>query len=176
MIPPLACPKVTHLWGAGYLHEADDDRSYDVDGVLYCGRCHAACVNGRCPTTAATGERPEIVCLSGSTRFIEHMAVAAWEMEKAGAIVLSCHLLPQWYTTITDHLAEDQGVAEAMDALHLRKIDMADRLHVINIGGYTGKSTEREIAYAEARGKPVSYQDNSRTVNAMRALDGGGYA
>lgn len=33
------CPKVPHL-GAGYLHDATDDRPYDVDGVLYCGRCH----------------------------------------------------------------------------------------------------------------------------------------
>jgi len=33
------CPKVQHL-GAGYLHGADDDRPYDVDGVAYCGRCH----------------------------------------------------------------------------------------------------------------------------------------
>jgi hypothetical protein len=33
------CPKVTHI-GSGYLHDADDDKPYDVDGVMYCGRCH----------------------------------------------------------------------------------------------------------------------------------------
>lgn len=33
------CPKVQHV-GGGYLHDADDDRPYDVDGVTYCGRCH----------------------------------------------------------------------------------------------------------------------------------------
>lgn len=33
------CPKVEHR-GAGYLHGADDDRPYDVDGTWYCGRCH----------------------------------------------------------------------------------------------------------------------------------------
>lgn len=33
------CPKVQHV-GEGYLHGADDDRPYDVDGVKYCGRCH----------------------------------------------------------------------------------------------------------------------------------------
>lgn len=33
------CPKVEHV-GAGYLHDAADDRPYDVDGVSYCGRCH----------------------------------------------------------------------------------------------------------------------------------------
>ncbi len=35
------CQKMTHL-GNGYLHDADDDRPYDVDGVTYCGRCHRA--------------------------------------------------------------------------------------------------------------------------------------
>lgn len=33
------CPKAMHL-GEGYLHAADDDQPYDVDGVMYCGRCH----------------------------------------------------------------------------------------------------------------------------------------
>lgn len=27
----------------GYLHGEDDDTPYDVDGALYCGRCHYAC-------------------------------------------------------------------------------------------------------------------------------------
>lgn len=33
------CEKVPHS-GTGYLHDEDDDRPYDVDGVKYCGRCH----------------------------------------------------------------------------------------------------------------------------------------
>lgn len=35
----LKCPKAEHV-GSGYLHDADDDGPYDVDGVMYCGRCH----------------------------------------------------------------------------------------------------------------------------------------
>jgi len=34
------CPKAPHTNNCGYLHAADDDRPYDVDGVDYCGRCH----------------------------------------------------------------------------------------------------------------------------------------
>lgn len=45
----------------------------------------------------------------------------------------------------------------ALDALHLRKIDLADRVVVVNPGGYIGESTSREIAYARAAGKPVSF-------------------
>jgi hypothetical protein len=36
------CEKKPHTarGGQGYLHSVDDDGQYDVDGVLYCGRCH----------------------------------------------------------------------------------------------------------------------------------------
>jgi hypothetical protein len=35
------CIKAPHQpMRTGYLHRADDDRPYDVDGLLYCGRCH----------------------------------------------------------------------------------------------------------------------------------------
>ena len=43
--------------------------------------------------------------------------------------------------------------------LHLRKIDLADRVLVVNPGGYVGESTRREIAYARATGTPVSFTD-----------------
>jgi hypothetical protein len=47
----------------------------------------------------------------------------------------------------------------ALDALHLRKIDLADRVLIVNPGGYVGESTHREIAYAQAAGKPITFTD-----------------
>lgn len=47
----------------------------------------------------------------------------------------------------------------ALGALHLRKIDLADRVLVVNLGGYVGESTSREIEYAHASGKPVAFTD-----------------
>lgn len=44
-----------------------------------------------------------------------------------------------------------------LDAVHLRKIDLADRVMVVNPGGYIGESTRREIDYAREMGKPVSF-------------------
>lgn len=35
------CRKAPHV-RSGYLHDEADDSPYDVDGVLYCGRCHTA--------------------------------------------------------------------------------------------------------------------------------------
>lgn len=55
-----------------------------------------------------------------------------------------------------DEVISDEQKA-VLAALHLRKIDLADRVLVVNPGGYIGESTSREIAYAHAAGKPVSF-------------------
>ena len=47
-----------------------------------------------------------------------------------------------------------------MDRQHLAKIDLADEIFVINIGGYIGDSTRREIAYANYRGKSITYLES----------------
>ncbi len=41
MIHGVNCEKAPHWPGYGYLHVEDDDEPYDVDGMTYCGRCHA---------------------------------------------------------------------------------------------------------------------------------------
>lgn len=46
---------------------------------------------------------------------------------------------------------------EMLDDMHKRKIDMADEIYVINVGGYIGDSTRSEIQYAEEHGKTVRY-------------------
>jgi hypothetical protein len=101
--------------------------------------------------------RIKIICLCGSTRFIEQFAVKTWELELEGHIVLGCTLLPSWYCPVRDHFAEKLGVKKQRDEHHLRKIDLADEVLVLNIGGYIGESTKAEIAYASAHGKPVRY-------------------
>ena len=87
------------------------------------------------------------------------MAVVAWLLEKEeGAIAIGLHLLPWWYPNVPpDHLAEHEGVAEHMDELHLRKIDRADGIFIVDVGGYTGDSTKKEVAYAIGRGLPLRY-------------------
>jgi hypothetical protein len=95
------------------------------------------------------------------------MAVIAWLLEKEeGAIVLGLHLLPWWYPNIDnipDHLAEHENCKEQLDELHMRKIDLADEVFVVNQHGYIGNSTKREIDYAQSRGLPFRwYCDQKR--------------
>ena len=103
-------------------------------------------------------DRPEIVCICGSTRFMDEMRAANRDLTFAGVIVVA----PGVYPRAEDHEADELITNEqktALDALHLRKIDLADRVLVVNPGGYIGESTSREIAYARAIGKPISFTD-----------------
>lgn len=104
-------------------------------------------------------EKTVLVCLCGSSRFVDIMAVIAWLLERdENKIALSLHLLPRWYPNAPEHhLAEAEGVAEQMDELHLRKIDIADEIFVIDWNGYIGESTSKEIAYAQEQNKPIRY-------------------
>ena len=100
-------------------------------------------------------DEPKIVTFCGSSKFVAEMAILMWEYEKAGYIALGLHLMPVGYPCGANHLAEEQGVALQMDELHLRKIDLSDQVFVVNLYGYIGESTRREIAYAKAQGKPI---------------------
>lgn len=100
----------------------------------------------------------KVVTLCGSSRFCDIMAVCQWLIEKnEGAVTLGLHLLPGWYTTVEDHLAEAEGVADKLDELHLRKIDISDEIFVVNLNHYVGDSTRREVLYAKSLGKPIRW-------------------
>lgn len=94
--------------------------------------------------------RPEIVCVCGSVRFMTEMRAADRELTLDGVIVVAPSEADESPTP------EQKAV---LDALHLRKIDLADRVLVVNPGGYVGDSTRREIAYAQSVGKPVAFTD-----------------
>jgi len=49
-----------------------------------------------------------------------------------------------------------------LDDMHKRKIDMADEIFVINVGGYIGSSTQSEIEYAKVTRKTVRFLEEKR--------------
>ena len=102
--------------------------------------------------------RPEIVCICGSTRFVDEMSAANRDLTFAGVIVVA----PGVFLRAEDREADELITNEqktALDALHLRKIDLADRVLVVNPGGYIGESTSNEITYARANGKRITFTD-----------------
>ena len=46
-----------------------------------------------------------------------------------------------------------------LDELHKRKIDLADQVLILNVGGYIGESTRSEIEYATKQGKFIWYKE-----------------
>ena len=101
-----------------------------------------------------------VITLCGSTRFKDEFYEAQKKLTLAGNIVISVGLFGHsgdeeaW-----DGMDEGTlGKTKAMlDDMHKRKIDMADSIFVINVGGYIGESTKSEIAYALEHGKKVEY-------------------
>ena len=105
--------------------------------------------------------KPKIIVLCGSTKYVQIMSVIGWLLERdEGAIVMGLHLLPWWYPNIEnipDHLAEHEDCKEHCDSLHMRKIDMADEVFVVNKDHYIGNSTRREIEHAQSRDLPLRW-------------------
>ena len=99
--------------------------------------------------------QPEIVCLSGSTRFMDAYHAANRKFSLEGKIVLTVEIVT--YDQSTDPQGSDPDVKRKLDELHFRKIDLADSLFVCNVGGYIGESTRNEIEYATRTGKPIQY-------------------
>ena len=54
-------------------------------------------------------------------------------------------------------IREDGPEKRMLDDLHLRKIDLADEILVLNVGGYIGESTRREIEYAKSKMKGIRF-------------------
>ena len=127
---------------------------------------------------------PTVVTLCGSTRFREQFHMANAQLTMAGYVVLSvgffmhregqhnedCPMheraeycpLPRCNcgrTAITDAQKAD------LDVLHFAKIQMSHGIYVVNVAGYVGSSTMREVAFAIATHKTITFleEDAGRT-------------
>ena len=99
----------------------------------------------------------KVITLCGSTRFKDAFFQEQKRLTLEGNIVLSVGLF--------GHSGDDEvwteGTKAMLDDMHKRKIDMADEIFVINVGGYIGESTRSEIVYAQSTGKVVRYLEET---------------
>ena len=105
------------------------------------------------------GQYP-VVTLCGSTRFKDEFYEVQKRLTLEGNIVISVGLFGHaGDQEVWDGMDEGtfSKTKEMLDDMHKRKIDMADSIYVINVGGYIGESTRSEIEYAKAHGKEVHY-------------------
>ena len=102
----------------------------------------------------------KVITLCGSTRFQDAFLEAQKKLTLEGNIVISVGMFGHsgdsevWEGMPEDTLTKTKIM---LDDMHKRKIDMADEIFVINVGGYIGTSTRSEIDYAHSTGKAVRY-------------------
>ena len=102
----------------------------------------------------------KVVTLCGSTRFKDTFMETQKRLTLEGNIVISVGLFGHsGDQEVWEGKSEDAITATKLmlDDMHKRKIDMADEIYVLNVGGYIGSSTRSEIEYAKAHNKPVRY-------------------
>lgn len=102
----------------------------------------------------------KVITLCGSTRFKEQFMEAQKRLTLEGNIVISVGLFGHaGDQEVWDGMDEGtlSKTKEMLDDMHKRKIDMADEIFVINVGGYIWASTRSEIEYATATEKIVRY-------------------
>ena len=102
----------------------------------------------------------KVITLCGSTRFKDEFMEAQKRLTLEGNIVISVGLFGHSGDhEVWENMDEGTMTAtkEMLDDMHKRKIDMADEIFVINVGGYIGESTRSEIEYAKKTGKAIRY-------------------
>ena len=102
----------------------------------------------------------KVITLCGSTKFKNEFLEAQKNLTLQGNIVISVGLFGHsgdsevWENMDEGTLTKTK---EMLDDMHKRKIDMADEIFVINVGGYIGESTKSEIEYAKKTNKEINY-------------------
>lgn len=98
------------------------------------------------------GMRPRIVCLCGSTRFVDEFNRQRKLLTEAGEIVLSIEVVTAQARS-EDPQHTDPVLKARLDELHKRKIDLADYVYIVSDEtGYYGDSTRSEIKCARSLG------------------------
>lgn len=100
--------------------------------------------------TEATVDSYKTITVCGSMRFYDTMlTVAEWlTMEKYVVLMPFVRKGP---------LGDDDESRQMLDRMHLRKIDLSDGIYVVDVDGYIGDSTRREIAYARSKNLPIRF-------------------
>jgi len=107
----------------------------------------------------------KVITLCGSTKFKDEFLKVQKDLTLQGNIVISVGLFGHsgdnevWESMDEGTLTKTK---EMLDDMHKRKIDMADEIFVINVGGYIGESTKSEIEYAKSTGKKINYLEQNK--------------
>lgn len=94
----------------------------------------------------------KVITLCGSTKFKETFENVQKDLTLQGNVIFSLDFFSK-----SDNISITPDLEKLLFEIHLQKIDMSDEIFVINVDGYIGESTKKEIEYAKQKGKTVTY-------------------
>ena len=101
----------------------------------------------------------KVITVCGSMKFEKEMLDIARDLEtKHGHCVIQC-------IYGANDRQETLEELENIKNSHFKKIDMADIVYVVDIGGYIGNTTQEEIGYALSHGKEVILHSKKDTID-----------
>lgn len=93
------------------------------------------------------------ITVCGSLKFYKEIVEIALKMELEG----NCMLVPIYnpYNTNKDAFTEEE--IKMISKMHYEKIKLSDAILVVDVDGYIGSSTSKEIEYAKSLNKEILY-------------------
>ncbi|UOE95248.1 hypothetical protein [Alkalihalobacillus sp. LMS39] len=98
----------------------------------------------------------KIITLCGSTKFKKQFEKANAYLTLQGNIVISLGFFEQ-----SEGIEITKEQATLFENIHYEKINMSDEIFVIDVNGYIGNSTKKEIEHAKRQGKTIRYYSES---------------
>ncbi len=92
----------------------------------------------------------KIITICGSMRFKKEMIEIATKLELDGNLVIQCVYFQEEKKLTSSDL-------DILGKIHYRKIEISDAIYVVNVNGYIGESTKKEIDYAHFLNKEVLF-------------------
>jgi len=93
------------------------------------------------------------ITICGSLKYEKEIQAWHEKLAMSGHTVYCMVVLPSQKEGVKDWYNADEK--ETLDLLHLSKIEESDAIFVVDVDGYIGESTKREIKWATIRGKAV---------------------
>lgn len=95
----------------------------------------------------------KIITLCGSTKFKLEFEMSAKALSEVGWFVHSVEIYGH-----ADNIPMTPEYKKWLEDTHYWKIDRSDAIYVVDVNGYIGDSTKREIEYATKKGIEIFYQ------------------
>lgn len=107
----------------------------------------------------------KIITLCGSTKFKKEFREVEAALTLMGHIVISLGFFEQ-----SEGFKVTDQQASLFEKIHYGKIDISEEIFVIDVNGYIGSSTKKEIEYARGTGKAINYYSQKKDM-IKRALN-----